>query len=150
MATFEYIRIFVNDEDAMRELKRLEDGPEFQHFQVFAAAIQGGLSQALLNVHRDTGSLALSGRHEARIHEHQFQGEIAFGGPAGGGIHDPVDYAQLEQARSSKISGHPSLLRQAGDAPPDERDHNFMRNVAAVTDPEVVESILSFFRGDAL
>lgn len=139
------ITIYVDDRDVMQELRRLEDGPDFNSFTQFSGVMQLGLSTALLDVHRITGSLAASGKWDASVHDDNFEGSITFGGPSPGGVHDPVEYAQLEQEKRFRTGAYVGTPLRT-DGPSNFGDHDFMREVPYATGSQFREVILDFFR----
>jgi len=140
--------IEVDDRAMMRELRRLEDGPDFEHFQIFQATVHAQYIEARLDVHVITGSLYGSAKWQAHDDHlgNTFEGEVTFGGDSPGGVHNPVDYAQIEQARMPGGRYGKPARSWTGEHVAHAGDHDFMRNVPSL-EHGYVESILSFFRG---
>ncbi len=123
----------VDVSDAMRELHRLDDGPDLGTQRTLDAILTGLFQESQAAVHVITGSLRASGRHESRTEDGTWRGEISYGGALGtslaipGPPNDPVRYAEIEQHR--------------GDT------HDFMRGLHHA-DGIYIAAILEYLRGE--
>ena len=96
------IRFEVDASDALRELRRLEDGPDTQHILGLHGVTIAQFFATQMAVHVDTGSLRASGKVDGNWNRttSAYTGEISYGGDAPGGVHESVDYAKYEQRRA--------------------------------------------------
>lgn len=87
-----YFRIWVDDDEVMRALRRLENGPD-AHFELKAAAHLNNLFlEAKAITHIETGKLKGSEHPKFEFDRAEWKGEVIFGGPE-------ADYAEFELAR---------------------------------------------------
>lgn len=92
-----HIEVDISDpDDHLRQLEREPDAATTARLN----AVHTGLFQETQRVvHVITGSLKGSGKIDADTDRHTWTGTITYGGASPGRIHDPVRYAQFEQAR---------------------------------------------------
>ncbi len=121
------VKITVDISDVMRELRRVEDGPDTATDLRLDGALTAVFQETQAIVHVITGSLRASGTHESGRGRHTWDGQISYGGASPRSVFDPVRYADYERQRG----GH----------------HDFMLPVRGA-DPLFVEAMLSFLRGD--
>lgn len=93
------VRYYVDVSDLDEELDRLERGPGAADLLRLEAVLTQLFQTTQQAVHVRTGSLRGSGRVNSRFRQGVWHGEIKYGGPAPGEVHDPVRYARLEQRR---------------------------------------------------
>ncbi len=95
MTVYSYIDI----SDVDNELKRLEDAPSFKTVAALEATLSTQYAASQQAVHIQTHSLKTSGSIESDLGRSVWRGEISYGGVSLGSFHNPVDYAEFEQAR---------------------------------------------------
>lgn len=108
-----------------REIDRLADGPTLKDLLEFESALATEFQFTQSAVHVITGSLKLSGKVSSEFSNNSWKGEISYGGPSSG-IHNPVDYAEIERER--------------------EGGHDFFRPLRGVSQ-SYVAAMESFLRG---
>lgn len=81
-----------------RELSRLDNVPLSVHLEL-EAILALAFARTQQEVHIITASLKASGTIESDLKDDIWKGEIEYGGPSQGHKHDPVQYAEYEQAR---------------------------------------------------
>ena len=79
-------------------LEVLERSPTAKSVLALDLALKSLFEETQAAVHVITGSLKSSGKTTTGVVRHTWVGEISYGGPSKG-IHNPVKYASLEQAR---------------------------------------------------
>lgn len=122
-----------NWDDVFKELDRLETLPDGGANERLEKVLLDFLATAKAQTHVITGSLKNSGRAEIDLsQESVWSGEIIFGGPSPGAVHDPVDYAIYEYSRSGSKDGTP---------------HNFLSSAYLYND-SFQEAILESLAGE--
>lgn len=81
------------------EVNRLADGPISADLLAFEVVLEDQFRATQAAVHVITRSLKGSGRSEFKMDNNSWEGEITYGGPSPGFIHNPVDYAEYERER---------------------------------------------------
>lgn len=113
------------------ELRRLQDGFEFEDFTNFAGVLFRNFAKTDAAVHVETGSLRASGVVEVdRSTGHLWEGHISYGG-TGFGVKNPVKYAVAELFGTSPRHGGPPA-------------HDYMRHTRYIDD-EFIGPITTFF-----
>lgn len=74
-------------------------GPGSETVSELSAAMEAGFRESQSLVHVMTGSLKASGRTHFEEPPDEWIGEISYGGPSPGSVHDPVTYASEELRR---------------------------------------------------
>jgi len=94
-----YVYVEVDISDVEKELNRIIDGPGIDDVVELESilATQFQLTQQI--VHVITGSLRNSGKVASILEENKWEGQITYGGPSVGAVHNPVKYAHYEQER---------------------------------------------------
>ncbi len=93
------IRIEALQNDIEKEIDRLADGPTLLDIEKFENVLLSQFAATQTAVHVVTRSLKTSGKVHSSIGENKWEGEITYGGPSPGSIHNPVDYAEYERER---------------------------------------------------
>lgn len=148
MASYEYFHVDISD--AMRELRRLHDGPDQATQLALAGVITAQYQATQEYVHIITGSLRASGKPPTpSTRRGVWHAEISYGGEAPGAIHNPVRYAQIEQSRAPGGGGY---FHHRGFIPGEDIrgrvsvGHDFMAPVSHF-EPQYLETILAYLRG---
>jgi hypothetical protein len=81
------------------EINRLADGPTSADLLEFEIVLEDQFRATQAAVHVITRSLKGSGRSSFKMDENSWEGEITYGGPSPGFLHNPVDYAEYERER---------------------------------------------------
>lgn len=81
------------------EIDRLADGPTLLDIEKFENVLLGQFAATQTAVHVITRSLKSSGKVHSSIGKDKWEGEITYGGPSPGSVHNPVDYAEYERER---------------------------------------------------
>lgn len=93
------IRIERITDDIDKEVDRLAAGPKPQDFLKFDVVLTQQFQATQRAVHVVTRSLKTSGKSSSDSSGTSWEGEITYGGPSEGSIHNPVDYAEYERER---------------------------------------------------
>ncbi len=93
------IRIERLQSDIEKEVDRLADGPTLLDIEKFENVLLSQFAATQTAVHVITRSLKNSGKVHSSIGQNHWEGEITYGGPSPGSIHNPVDYAEYERER---------------------------------------------------
>lgn len=91
--------IEVDISDAENELNRLINGADGETILAFEAVLATQFALTKQVVHVVTRSLKNSATMDSEKHPDRWTGEIKFGGPSLGSVHDPVTYAKHEYDR---------------------------------------------------
>lgn len=81
------------------EVNRLAAGPTSADLLAFEIVLEDQFRATQAAVHVITRSLKGSGRSSFKMDNNSWEGEIRYGGPSPGFIHNPVDYAEFERER---------------------------------------------------
>jgi len=81
------------------EVNRLAAGPTSADLLAFEVVLEDQFRATQAAVHVITRSLKGSGRSEFKMDNNSWVGDITYGGPSPGFIHNPVDYAEFERER---------------------------------------------------
>lgn len=92
------IKIESLQDEIDREIDRLAQGPTLKDLLEFETALATEFQATQSVVHVITGSLKLSGKVSSDFSNNTWKGEITYGGSSTG-IHNPVDYAEIERER---------------------------------------------------
>ena len=95
------IRIERLQSDIEKEVDRLAEGPTHLDIEKFENVLISQFAATQTAVHVITRSLKNSGKVNSNVSENRWEGEITYGGPSPGSIHNPVDYAEYERERDS-------------------------------------------------
>lgn len=81
------------------EVNRLASGPTSADLLAFEIVLEDQFRATQAAVHVITRSLKGSGKSEFKMDGNSWEGQITYGGPSPGFIHNPVDYAEYERER---------------------------------------------------
>lgn len=83
------------------EIDRLSDGPTPLDYEKFDNVLLAQFAATQAKVHVITRSLKNSGKSKSSTGKNRWEGEITYGGPSPGSVHNPVDYAEYERERDA-------------------------------------------------
>lgn len=86
-------------DDFIRDANELANVPNNKSILSMEAVVRSAFLATQAAVHRQTGSLAQSGRFTTELKDDEWIGTITYGGPSPGSIHSFVDYAEYERER---------------------------------------------------
>lgn len=122
---------------------RLTHWPNMRTVLRLEAVLTDQFANTQRDVHVITESLRRSGRLDSDIGRTTWTGDIKYGGPSAGSVHDPVKYAKYELNRGTKpppgetIEGLPT------------RSHDFMRSTRFIRyRKRYVAAIVAHFRDE--
>lgn len=113
------VTVHVDTSEVMRDLRRIEDGPDRRHHRRFDSILTRQFQDTQVRVHVITGSLRASGQHNSSARRNGgWSGEIVYGGTLRGAAipgppADPVKYARYEYTKAFD----------------ETYDHNFFRGI---------------------
>lgn len=144
------VRISVDISDAMRELRRIDDGPDAAAILKLETVLAAQFQATQQHVHVITGSLKASGKFDGNVQRHAWEGQISYGGLAPGAVHNPVDYAEIERERRPGGSRYRSARGYLPGTDSEGRTsvgHDFMAPAEAMSGL-YEQAILSYLRGE--
>lgn len=90
------VYIHVDTSEVEHELDRLMGAPDVELVGKLDAVMALKFARSQAQVHVVTGSLKRSGDWSNKVRPGRWEGEISYGGPSRGSVHNPVTYAGEE------------------------------------------------------
>lgn len=100
---------------------RLSHWPDMRTVRRLNAILDDQFLATQRDVHVITESLRRSGEHDSDIGRTDWVGEIRYGGPSAGSVHNPVKYARYEMHRGAGTSEGTTFEGEVNE------NHDFMR-----------------------